>query len=121
MAAGIKLKGDSHQRTIYHVTQIDGGLRFRYGINLGVMIPFDIDLVRSDEGFNVTFTPPGQPTFLSGTAVKVDGGDQLGLDADVVAQKPGVELIGMIGDNSLVVAVRYLTSISRKCLATAPM
>ena len=105
IAAGIKLKEDSFQHTIYLVTKIEGGLRLSYGMNLGVMIPFNIDLVKSGEDVKVTFTPPSQPTFLSGIGVKVDR-DEPRLDASLVTQEPHVELIDVIDNDARVVAVQ---------------
>lgn len=66
----------------------------------------------------VTFTPPNQPTFLSGTGVKLDSGDQLGLDASVVVQEPGVELIGIIDDGARVIGVQddvFVLRASKQC------
>jgi hypothetical protein len=95
------------QRTIYDVSKIENGLRWNYDLNFGgTKIPFQMDILRSGENLTVTLTSGNKPPFLSGTGVKKENGDELGLEPGLVAQEPNVELIGMIDNQARVVDVQ---------------
>jgi hypothetical protein len=104
VAVGVKLM-DAPQRTIYGVSKIENGLRVTYELQMGVTIPADMDLVTKADRLAVTVTPPGQPTFLSGTGIRRESGEAIGMDPSVIALQPHLELMGMI-DNGRVVSVQ---------------
>ena len=91
------------QKRVDQVQSTPDGLRWI--LDGGIFGPLNVDLVSEGDTLSVEVSGADQEPFLVGTAIRKPKASDVGVDWQQLIQKPGAELVGILGDDARVVQV----------------